>query len=1170
MSMFKQDSKSNLLASAAALSIIIASVGGSAFAQATTKEEAEKAKTTTATAAAETIVVKGIRASNQSAIARQKNGSTAMDSIVAEDVGTFPDKSIAEALSRVAGVSLDRGGNNGDDGVVTVRGMDAEAVKIELDGLPTSTGGGFGGGLSGGFTASEGANSRATDLRYLPSDLIKSVDVIKGSTAELAGNSAGLVRIETRTGLDFAKPYFQIRASVNSQSNSDVVSPDFNVIYSRKFLGGKLGFLYTGTYSKFTQDGNQRRWDDSNVSNGMTRSADLDNSANKTFTYTDAGANTANFIDWNSIITATGAAADFARQNAPAYAAKVLSLSGQAATKADCENVATAVANAGFASSMGTGTTLNNNRNFIRSTCLSQWNDYVPNNMRYISYRNLDERISHDVRFDYKFSDSLNLFVKYNKSDRVAEFEDSNFGYSTPNSTLTNITAGSATFTDNHVLKSYAIPTASFGINATTRFNDYYNNTLSGGFNYRKGPWRADLTIGRNESVTTQQIFSYQAAGINTVTLPGGISGSLNGDYSYSPVFPSSFDLYDINNYAVPISGNIRTDFRLNEGNSSNNTINFTASRKITEIPFIKRIAAGYYANEFDAKYWNGANTLTPMPGVFLPRSQFNNNTFVTLTCPATVTTGCVNGQIVASGTGLSGRDTTTYFSPTYFKDALGAALKPAANFYGGYDDRTGIPSSFPTLDAMILHSYLGSKNMNDECLKVCIGTDGKTYDMPYLSVTENNQSAYLQVDFSQDLPLNLRFDGNIGTRYYARDVDVSGTSAYNRVTKNAGWSDDRPIDPLTNQVVAPNAINCAIAANAALNWCKVTTTTFASQLSAHNENDYWTPSYNAALWFSNKLAIRWYNGVTITPPQTGRLIPIGGTCTFDDRIIDINEDDNALGDAFDDIDLGCSGAFGNPALKPFKALNRNYSLEYYLNRDTYFKISQYKNSVRVGNPNTRLFFSNVDFFGDGTQYGLSQWVNGPTGSYSGKEYSTKIGLTFLPWKFKYLGLDANYTKTDSTTNPIYDMVTGEALVPGVTDWTGNASLWYDDGKLNMRIAAQRIGPKFLRFTGYGDMRYLPNGFGPQSPSYSATTGLNTNIGYNPGNQRWQDEQIWVDAKISYKINKTMELSAQVRNMTNEEVSQYELLADGTKVPHYYNYTGRAYNIAFVYRYGAK
>ncbi|MBW8882212.1 MAG: hypothetical protein JF615_12560, partial [Asticcacaulis sp.] len=68
---------------------------------------------TTATAAPADVpmatVIVSTRRSQQSAIQRKKNAATAQDSIVAEDVGTLPDRNIGEAISRIAGVAIDRG-----------------------------------------------------------------------------------------------------------------------------------------------------------------------------------------------------------------------------------------------------------------------------------------------------------------------------------------------------------------------------------------------------------------------------------------------------------------------------------------------------------------------------------------------------------------------------------------------------------------------------------------------------------------------------------------------------------------------------------------------------------------------------------------------------------------------------------------------------------------------------------------------------------------------------------------------------------------------------------------------------------------------------------------------------------------------------------------------------
>ena len=86
----------------------------------------------TADAPVATVIV-ATRRSQQSGISRKKNAATAIDSIVAEDVGSLPDRNIGEAISRMAGVALDRG-DFGEGVSVAVRGNGPDLTRVEIDG----------------------------------------------------------------------------------------------------------------------------------------------------------------------------------------------------------------------------------------------------------------------------------------------------------------------------------------------------------------------------------------------------------------------------------------------------------------------------------------------------------------------------------------------------------------------------------------------------------------------------------------------------------------------------------------------------------------------------------------------------------------------------------------------------------------------------------------------------------------------------------------------------------------------------------------------------------------------------------------------------------------------------------------------------------------------------
>ena len=123
------------------------------------------------------VVIVGTRASQRSSIDRKKRAKTATDSIVAEDVGKFPDSNIGEAISRIAGVALERGDFN-EGTSVTVRGASSDQTNVEIDGL-----GVLENTTSGGLWA--GGSGRNKDFREFPADMIKSVDVVKGTTAAM-------------------------------------------------------------------------------------------------------------------------------------------------------------------------------------------------------------------------------------------------------------------------------------------------------------------------------------------------------------------------------------------------------------------------------------------------------------------------------------------------------------------------------------------------------------------------------------------------------------------------------------------------------------------------------------------------------------------------------------------------------------------------------------------------------------------------------------------------------------------------------------------------------------------------------------------------------------------------------------------------------------------------
>ena len=84
------------------------------------QEDEEKAEE----AAVEEVVVTGIRSSLKNAIDIKRKNVGVVDAITAEDIGKFPDGNLAESLSRIVGVAIDR--SNVEGSKVAVRGLGPE------------------------------------------------------------------------------------------------------------------------------------------------------------------------------------------------------------------------------------------------------------------------------------------------------------------------------------------------------------------------------------------------------------------------------------------------------------------------------------------------------------------------------------------------------------------------------------------------------------------------------------------------------------------------------------------------------------------------------------------------------------------------------------------------------------------------------------------------------------------------------------------------------------------------------------------------------------------------------------------------------------------------------------------------------------------------------------
>ena len=191
----------------------------------------------------EEVVVTGIRQNLMNAQALKRNAETVIESITAEELGSFPDKSIAEALQRVAGVTVNRFAASADtahfsaepSGVI-VRGLNQ--VRTEFNGRDS-------------FSAN---SSRGLSWGDVSPELMAGVDTYKNQMAELIeGGIAGTVNMRTRLPFDQDANSLALSAAANYGDLSEKWTPDLSGLYSTRWNtanGGEMGFLFNGAYSK--------------------------------------------------------------------------------------------------------------------------------------------------------------------------------------------------------------------------------------------------------------------------------------------------------------------------------------------------------------------------------------------------------------------------------------------------------------------------------------------------------------------------------------------------------------------------------------------------------------------------------------------------------------------------------------------------------------------------------------------------------------------------------------------------------------------------------------------------------------------------------------------------------------------------------------------------------
>ncbi|WP_233245395.1 TonB-dependent receptor [Caulobacter sp. D4A] len=734
----KVDSKirreAGLMRTTGMTAILLMIGGGAAFAQTTpAPAPAQAAADSNVENAVEEIVVVGTRASLQSAMSRKKRAGTVSDSIVAEDIGAFPDKNVGEALGRVTGVQLAR--DFGEGNAVSIRGVEPDLNRVEINGVSALS------------TASNlsvyGGGGRSNDFRELPSEMVKSIDVFKGFTADMTeGGVGGTVSVTTRKPLDFKKPTLSFTASAQNLDTLPGWKPRTSVFGATQLFDGRLGLMGNVNYDRVLTRG------DFVDNNAWALLGDFDNSAEKTLDY-----------------------------YSQTYGKAVSDYIAGFDTEASCATAVTP-----DSSLLTTAQT--------RTACESQWYDYSPRVPRYRVWTRDDTRTSAEFTAQYKFTDNLSAFVTYQKNKREQVLNDINYGTGLTNldplnrsaNACARVTAATAQSVPgvkvdaNHNVTEYIVgdclTTANRGGNNAfsissrdfkqTNDSDY----ITFGANFQNDRWKIDF-VGARGKTKTLNLTNNASVSFNTP----GLKVTIDPENGSAPVFTfaqgfSPADAAAVNQWQI--------QYRPSDSKNSEDQYKIDFEYR-ADLPFLKSVKfGGRYSNAETGGYGyggfivsGGANLASALDDTVIYANSVNST--------ATV----VNGQAVDQTAAILGNAyQTTYWNSTEtwsraFSNALFAQAMvdlPDNFYYGG----SGLPNSwkYPSFNA--ISQYLDTSHFNLDNLYTTTGNDGKQYNQIPYAVTEKSDAQYIRLDYGFPL-LGRDIIGNFGVRRVHTQTTAAG-----------------------------------------------------------------------------------------------------------------------------------------------------------------------------------------------------------------------------------------------------------------------------------------------------------------------------------------------------------------------------------------------------------
>jgi len=208
----------------------------------------------------------------------------------------------------------------------------------------------------------------------------------------------------------------------------------------------------------------------------------------------------------------------------------------------------------------------------------------------------------------------------------------------------------------------------------------------------------------------------------------------------------------------------------------------------------------------------------------------------------------------------------------------------------------------------------------------------------------------------------------------------------------------------------------------------------------------------------------------------------------------------------------------GNPNLNPWRSTNYGASLEYYINSTSLLSLALFRINVESFIKNgsvTNCTLPDEDGVVRDHCIVITEPVQGTGNSIQGAEFDYRQGFTFLPGILSKTGMEINATYAPSNSGET-DLAGNKIPFQDNSTKSGNFILWYQDDRFQARVAY----------------------------NYRSKRAVMDSVGGITGMEMYEAPQKYLDASVSYKINKYVEVFLDGTNLTNEYQHYYLVWPD--------------------------